>query len=126
MAGPFPGMDPYLESPSLWPDFHHELAAALRHVLTPLLPPRYFVKLVHRRVTDVLPPEALGVVVPDASVVERTTRTGPTPALASAATIARPVEVQLEVPVPGRQPYLQVVDTRRERVPVTGAAETER
>ena len=23
MASPFPGMDPYLEDPGFWPDFHH-------------------------------------------------------------------------------------------------------
>ena len=49
MAGPFPGMDPYLESASVWPDFHHELATALRHVLLDRLPSRYFVKVLHRR-----------------------------------------------------------------------------
>lgn len=25
MPGPFPGMDPYLEKPELWPDFHQNL-----------------------------------------------------------------------------------------------------
>lgn len=27
---PFPGMDPYLETPNLWPDVHNSLALALR------------------------------------------------------------------------------------------------
>ena len=29
MPSPFPGMDPYLEAPSIWPDLHHSLAAEL-------------------------------------------------------------------------------------------------
>ena len=30
MESPFPGMDPYLEEPSFWPDVHHELIATIR------------------------------------------------------------------------------------------------
>lgn len=29
----FPGMDPYLEHPSLWPDVHHSLIAAIRDAM---------------------------------------------------------------------------------------------
>ncbi|MBI3267655.1 MAG: DUF4058 family protein [Planctomycetes bacterium] len=43
MPSPFPGMDPVLESPSVWGGFHHEFASALRHDILPHLPPRYFV-----------------------------------------------------------------------------------
>ncbi len=30
METPFPGMDPYLEEPGMWPDVHHELIAIIR------------------------------------------------------------------------------------------------
>ena len=33
MASPFPGMDPYLERPTLWPDVHHELISEIRVTL---------------------------------------------------------------------------------------------
>ncbi len=29
MPSPFPGMDPYLEPPHLWPDVHHALISAV-------------------------------------------------------------------------------------------------
>jgi hypothetical protein len=29
MRSPFPGMDPYLEHPSLWPDVHNRLIVAI-------------------------------------------------------------------------------------------------
>lgn len=32
MQIPFPGMDPYLEAPHLWPDVHNSLSAALRQI----------------------------------------------------------------------------------------------
>ena len=33
MPSPFPGMDPCLEKPSLWPDVHHELISEIRATL---------------------------------------------------------------------------------------------
>jgi hypothetical protein len=38
MPSPFPGMDPYLEDPGLWPDFHGELIYACRVRLLEQLP----------------------------------------------------------------------------------------
>jgi hypothetical protein len=37
MLSPFPGMDPYLESPAIWPDVHHEIISENRATLTPNL-----------------------------------------------------------------------------------------
>lgn len=42
MASPFPGMDPYLEQATLWPEFHSRLIVALADVLAPSLLPKYF------------------------------------------------------------------------------------
>jgi hypothetical protein len=39
----FPGMDPWLEHPAMWPDVHNSLIAAIRDALAPLVRPRYFV-----------------------------------------------------------------------------------
>ena len=41
MRCPFPGMDPYLERPAIWPDFHDSLIAYTRETLQPQLRPRY-------------------------------------------------------------------------------------
>ncbi len=49
MRSPFPGMDPYLEAPSLWPDFHTRLITIAGELLTPQVAPNYFVR-VERRV----------------------------------------------------------------------------
>ena len=45
MTTPFPGMDPYLEHPTLWADVHDSLLAAIRDELVPLLAPTYYVAL---------------------------------------------------------------------------------
>ncbi len=41
MPSPFPGMDPYLEAPDLWPSFQHALVSCLHEVLLPGLVDRY-------------------------------------------------------------------------------------
>ena len=41
MAGPFPGMDPYLEFQGRWPDFHNSLIAEIRNELGARLPESY-------------------------------------------------------------------------------------
>jgi hypothetical protein len=57
MRSPFPGMDPYLEHPALWPDVHNSLIAAIRDALAPLVAPRYYVGLERR--TYLLSPDDL-------------------------------------------------------------------
>lgn len=45
MPSPFPGMDPWIEKPSLWPDFHISLLVALRAALNAGLPERFVADL---------------------------------------------------------------------------------
>jgi hypothetical protein len=40
MPGPFPGMDPYLEAPILWPGAHDALIFGVRRALNAVLPPQ--------------------------------------------------------------------------------------
>ena len=48
MPSPFPGMDPYLEKPSRWPDVHHELISATRAALKALIGRKYNVRIEER------------------------------------------------------------------------------
>src|SRR5213083_1522530 len=41
MPSPFPGMDPYVERPQNWPDFHGAIVVHIRGLLQPLLKPKY-------------------------------------------------------------------------------------
>lgn len=45
MPSPFPGMDPYLESPEFWPGFHHWLASEIGRELNRRLPAPYYANL---------------------------------------------------------------------------------
>lgn len=61
-------MDPYLEHPSLWPDVHNSLIAAIRDALSPMLAPRYYVAL-ERRTYLLKPDDVVFVGRPDIAVV---------------------------------------------------------
>jgi hypothetical protein len=50
MRPPFPGMDPWLENPELWPDVHKSLMISIRNALAPLVAPHYFVNVKSRRI----------------------------------------------------------------------------
>lgn len=44
-TSPFPGMDPYLEAPDIWPDVHSSLMNIFREQLAPALSPNYLAEL---------------------------------------------------------------------------------
>ena len=75
MHSPFPGMDPYLEAPSLWPDVHTSLMSIFREQLTPLLAPKYLAELQTQVVIDRLDDDPQ-VVLPDVSVTSPDVSTG--------------------------------------------------
>ena len=56
MLSPFPGMDPYLENPVWWPDFHHSFITYARDSLQPGLRPRYRARI-SERIYIVEPPQ---------------------------------------------------------------------
>ena len=66
MSSPFPGMNPYLEHPELWPGVHLLLIAALTQYLTPLVRPKYRIS-VNVRVYEVSL-EKLNAIVPDVTI----------------------------------------------------------
>src|SRR4051812_26354156 len=68
MRPPFPGMDPYLELPALWPDIHNSLIAAIRDAIAPLVAPRYYVGL-ERRTYLVVPNDLELIGVADVGVI---------------------------------------------------------
>ena len=66
MQCPFPGMDPYIERPAIWADFHDRLITAVSASLQPLLRPKY-AALVQDRLFVV---ESNRPIWPDVSIVE--------------------------------------------------------
>ena len=70
MRCPFPGMDPYLEHPALWPDVHNSLIAAIRDEVSPRVVPRYYVSL-ESRAYMATPDDVVLVGRPDVALIPR-------------------------------------------------------
>jgi Protein of unknown function (DUF4058) len=69
MPSPFPGMDPYLEDPAIWPDFHDALASEIRGLLNRTLPAPYYARLEMRPEVGIVEEgQAVRRIVPDVVV----------------------------------------------------------
>lgn len=108
MISPFPGMDPWLEHPSLWGDVHFRLIASLAAYLSPLLTPHYYVAVgTHTYVTTA--PEAPVIRYPDVAIVE-TKPAGIVAAstLATDVVMAEPVMVEVPLADTVEEAYLEI------------------
>lgn len=109
MQSPFPGMDPYLEAPSIWPDVHTSLMSIFREQLTPLIAPKYLAELETQIVIDHFDDD-LQVVLPDVSVTSPDVSIG----APSAAAVAAPAPVRVRVPMEGPTRLVSVYIRQRE------------
>jgi len=113
---PFPGMDPFLEQPSLWPGVHHRLITTLSDMLTERIWPAYFVQIEER--VYVVAPEHPDrrIIVPDVFVVRGTQ---PTTTVATVETITAPTLVTPLLDLTMRDWYIEIHDTRSREVVTT-------
>jgi hypothetical protein len=69
-------MDPYLETPDLWPDVHHELISQIRATLNPLLRPHYVARVELRLYVSDEDDPGREAIVPDVRVEKGPRRKG--------------------------------------------------
>ena len=117
MPSPFnPAMDPYLEHPAYWPEFHSKLISALQELLLDRLPPGYDamageqMRLVEAPSTR--GPERVHRVIPDVALTRRADQ--PRRPEGGVATLERPVLEPLFLPAPeqvrARQYRIEIVN----------------
>lgn len=70
MALRFPGMDPYLEAPDLWPGFHEAFLFCLREALQPILPAKFYAELRTREEVGIAGFPSERAIFPDVAVKE--------------------------------------------------------
>lgn len=100
MKPEFPGMNPYLEDPDLWPEVHSWLIVLLARSLNPQLTPKYRAAIEKRVYTD-----SLLVGIPDVSIFQ----TQDNNALKSATTtLSQPVKVNVPVMEEIQESYLEI------------------
>jgi hypothetical protein len=114
MPSPFPGVDPYLEDPAVWPDFHFRFIAHLGNHLNERLPECYVTEIDrHVWLQEPSAEERMLIGRPDVYAGD----TGPEPP-APAATATIPAPATTVVPIEPRlgDRYINVVDVADRRV----------
>lgn len=123
MPCPFPGMDPYLESPAFWSDFHARFLTYLSDAVADRLPPAYEARIDERVSLAGPPGKGPKRVEPDVSVLRDPTRPSVEHGSGGGVAVAPP-EVTVEpVPVPlkvgrRRQRHIKIIK-RPDRTLVT-------
>ncbi len=100
MASPFPGMDPYIEHPDVWSDFHGALAEGVRAHLNARIRPRYVARLTPRVTYDVVEIDQVRGVAPDVAIWQRrveSRRTGDIAAAATPASVESAIDLELPI-----------------------------
>jgi hypothetical protein len=112
IQSPFPGMEPYLEAPGIWPDAHTRLMNIISEQLPPLLAPKYSAEsetlVVIDRLDDDPPVER-----PDVSVTSPDVSAGAPSAVAVAAPAPVQVRVPMDVPTRLVSVYIRQRETAR-------------
>jgi hypothetical protein len=113
MRSPFPGMDPFLEAPDIWPDVHTELISSMRSELTSILSPHFIVTIEQRLIVSEEETPPVGAIIPDLAVVTpaRPGVTAPLDAGYTAPTLIEPLP-EPEV----RERFIEIRDARTRRV----------
>lgn len=107
MPSPFPGMNPYLEHPELWPGLHTLLIGEIAKSLAPQLRPKYRVA-VEVRMYETTGQDALLIGIPDLAVKRPLTKENSTANVAVTSPPTQPAKVVLPMGEMVKQAYLEV------------------
>lgn len=114
MPSPFPGMNPYIEQPAVWNDFHDSFIPALREVLSAQVLPRYYVRIEENLyIHEPSAKERFALGKPGLSIHPGASASAGT----QGATLAAPVYVGMPVIEEEEQlPYLEIRDRAKHEV----------
>ena len=115
MPSPFPGMNPYLESPDRWPTVHNRLIVGLADLLTPRLLPKYQVDI-DKRVYEVSGLNTVLIGRPDVTVQQPRTADQESTTATSIEVRKTPLQVTLPMTEEVRESYLEVKDAETQNV----------
>lgn len=117
MPSPFPGMDPYLEEPGLWPDVHHGLISEMQARLNRSLRPKYHVRIEERvYISDENDP-GRKVIVPDLRIAAGSeAHQLPFSSHSEALAIAEPIVCTTLIDDEIHEARLEVIDRQQQQV----------
>ncbi len=117
MQSPFPGMDPYLEAPSLWPDVHHGLISEIQAVLNRRLRPQYHVRVEERVYISNENDPGRKAIIPDLKIIQTGFSEGPISSrLGETTAVAEPLIMTTLIEDEIHEARLEVIDTHQHTV----------
>jgi hypothetical protein len=107
-------MDPYLESPEIWPEVHSRLIVAIADALAPSLHPKYYAAIEKRTYLDT-PEDSILIGIPDVSVATQDNspriKTSDPPTATLSQRKHQPEIVTLPLPEEVVERYLEIRET---------------
>lgn len=120
MPSPFPGMDPYLEDPAVWPGVHNFYIAEMMATLNEQLRPRYYANIEDRVYLSDEDDAGRAVIIPDVRILpskkkktgppERNVGTSPRTAIAEPVIVTTLFEEEIS------ESYIRVVERQSRQV----------
>ena len=111
MPSPFPGMDPYLENPAFWSDFHATFINYWREAVADQLPDSYEARIDERVNLVEVQPDKIRRFQPDVTLTQTPRSPGAAPAVSEVATL-EPVVIPLLIEEETRETYIQILHRR--------------
>jgi hypothetical protein len=108
MPSPFPGMDPFLEQPAYWSDFHATFINYWREAIADVLPPQYEATLGERVYLVERDHDERKLGYPDIAVTHEETSAPPQPSSGAVATL-EPVTIPLTIVGGPRETYIEIL-----------------
>lgn len=109
MPSTFPGMDPYIESSDLWPDFHANMITAVQAVLNARLPERFVAGIeLHVWIHEPDAATRTQLRAPDVHVAYQ--------GAAKGTVVAAPTTIVLPITESETQGFIQIVDRHERRI----------
>jgi hypothetical protein len=108
MSSPFPGMDPYLETPAFWSDFHARFCTHWCEALSDCLPDNYEARIDEKVNLVEIAPARKKRIEPDVAVTQRGPSRGLSPAPAGVATL-EPVTLSLVIEEETHERHIEIL-----------------
>src|SRR5487761_1547029 len=109
MRSPFPGMDPFLEQPAYWSDFHATFVNYWREAIADVLPPHYEAALGERVYLVERDPDGRKLGYPDVAVTHDETPSAVRPPSSGAMATVEPVTIPLTILESPRETYIEIL-----------------
>jgi hypothetical protein len=109
MRSPFPGMDPFLELPAYWSDFHATFINYWREAIADRLPPSYEVMLGERVYLVECDPHMCKLGYPDIAVTRDGGHSLPQHQASASTTTLEPVTISLTMLEGPRETYIEIL-----------------